>query len=66
MVLRDLGLEKSSPVVTPVAKRSKSEELLLLAGATPVNAEDTTLYGQITCLWTVQTCHLLQALWHEG
>ena len=33
MVLRDLELEKSTIVVTPVAMRSKSEELLLLAGA---------------------------------
>ena len=30
MVLRDLGLEKSSLVVTVVANRPKSEELLLL------------------------------------
>ena len=35
MVLRDLGLEKSTPVVTPVAKRPMSEELLLLAGVKP-------------------------------
>ena len=47
-MLRDLGLEKSSPVVTPVAKRPKSEELLLLAGAKPLNAEDTTLYRSVT------------------
>ena len=44
MVLRDLGLGKSTPVVTLDAKRPQSEELLLLAGATPLNAEDTTLY----------------------
>ena len=48
MVLRDLGLEKSSPVVTPVAKRPKSEELLLPARAKPLNAEDTTLYMSVT------------------
>ena len=48
MVLRDLGLEKSSPVVTPVAKRPQSEELLLLAGAKPLNGEDTTLYRSVT------------------
>ena len=48
MVLRDLGLEKSTPVVTPVPKRSKSEELVLLAGAKPLNAEDTTLYRSVT------------------
>ena len=32
-VLGDLGWEKSTPVITHVAKRLKSEELLLLAGA---------------------------------
>ena len=41
MVLRDVGLEKSSPVVILVAKRLKSEEPLLQAGAKPLNAEDT-------------------------
>ena len=44
MVLRDLGLEKSSAVVSPVAKRPKFEELLLLTEAKPLNGEDTTLY----------------------
>ena len=48
MVLRDLGLEMSSPVATPVAKRPKSEELLLLAGSKPLNAEDITLYRSVT------------------
>ena len=48
MVLRDLGLEKSTPFVTHVAKRPKSEEFLLLAGAKPLNAEDTTLYRSVT------------------
>ena len=48
MVLRDLGLEKSSLVVTLVAQRPKSEELLLLAGAKFLNAEDTTLYRSVT------------------
>ena len=43
MVLRDLGLKKSTRVVTLVAKRPQSEEHLLLAGAKPLNAEDTTL-----------------------
>ena len=33
MVLRDLGLENTTRVVTPVAKRPKSEEFQLLAGA---------------------------------
>ena len=36
MVLRDLGLEKSSSVVTLVAKRPKSEAFLLVAGAKPL------------------------------
>ena len=44
MVLRDLGLAKSTPVVTFVVERPKSEELPLLAGAKPLNVEDTTLY----------------------
>ena len=48
MVLRDLGLEKSSPAATPVAKRPKSEELVLLAGAKPLNAEVATLYRSVT------------------
>ena len=48
MVLRDLGLEKSTPVVTLVDKRPKSEERLLLAGAKPLNAEYTKLYKSIT------------------
>ena len=47
-VLRDLGLEKSSLVVALVAKRPTSEELLLLTGAKPLNAEDTTLYRSVT------------------
>ena len=38
-------MEEASPVVTPVAKRPKSEELLLLAGSKPLNAEDTTLFS---------------------
>ena len=42
MVLRDLGLVKSTPFVTLVAKRQKSEELQLLAGAKPLNADDIT------------------------
>ena len=46
MVLRDLG--KSSPVVTLVVKLPKSEELLLLAGAKPLNAQDTTLCRSVT------------------
>ena len=48
MVLRDLGLEKSTRVVTLVAKRLKSKELLLLAGAKPLSAEDTTLDTSVT------------------
>ena len=48
MVLGGLGLEKSSSVVTPVAKRPKSEELLLLAGAKSLTAEDTTLYRSVS------------------
>ena len=48
MVLRDLGLGKASPVVTLVAKRQNSEELLLLAGAKPLNAEDTTIDRYVT------------------
>ena len=48
MGLRDLGLEKSTPCATLVAKRPKSEELLLMAGAKPLNAEDTTLYRSVT------------------
>ena len=47
MVLRYLGLEKATPVETPVAKRP-NEEPLLLAGATPLNAEDTTLHRSLT------------------
>ena len=50
MVLRDLGLEKSSPCVTPVAKRPKSKELLQLARAKPLNAEDAMLYRSVTML----------------
>ena len=45
IVLRDLGLEKSTPLV---AKRPKSEELPLLAGEKPLNADDTTLYRSLT------------------
>ena len=48
MVLRDQGLEKSSPVVSPVAKRPKSEDILLLAGAKPLSAENTTLHRTVT------------------
>ena len=48
MVLHDLGLERATPVVTPVAKRPKSEESLLPAGARPLNAEDTTLFRSVT------------------
>ena len=47
VVLRDLGLEKSTPVVTQVAKRPKSKELPLLVGAKPLNVEDTTLYKSV-------------------
>ena len=47
IVLRDLGLRKSTLVVTPVVKRPKSEELLLLAGAKPLNAQDTTLHRSV-------------------
>ena len=47
MELRGLGLGKSTPVVTPVAS-PKSEELLLLAGAKLLNAEDSTLYRSVT------------------
>ena len=73
MVLRDLGLEKATPVVILVAKRPESFELLLLESANPLNAEDTTLYRSVTirviyftCLWTVQTFHSLYDIWHEG
>ena len=48
MVLRDLGLEKSTPVVTHVAKRPKSEEFLPPTGAKRLDAEDTTLYRSVT------------------
>ena len=48
VVPRDLGSDKSSLVVTLVAKRPKSEELLLLAGAKPLNVDDTTLYRSVT------------------
>ena len=48
MVLRDLGLEKSSLVVTPVAKRPKTGEFLLLAGAKSLNAEDTTFFKSVS------------------
>ena len=47
MVLRDLGLEKASPLVTIVAKRHTSESLLLLAGAKLINAVDTTLHRSV-------------------
>ena len=47
MELRGLGLEKLTPVVTPVAS-PKSEELLLLACAKLLNAEDSTLYRSVT------------------
>ena len=39
MVLRDLGLEKPTPVVAAVAKRPKAEELLTVAGG-QLNGED--------------------------
>ena len=48
MVRRDLGLEKMSPVVTLIAKRPKSEEFLLLAGAKLWNAEDATFHRSVT------------------
>ena len=36
------------PVTTPVAKRPKSEELQLPAGANPLNVEDSTFYMAVT------------------
>ena len=48
VALRDLGLEKSTLFVIHVAQRPKSEELLLMAGSKPLNAEDTTLYRSVT------------------
>ena len=39
---------EASSVVTPVAKRPKSEELLMLAGAKPLNAQDTSSYKSVT------------------
>ena len=48
MVLRYLGLEKSTLVVTHVAKRPRSEEFLLLAGVKHVNPVDATLYRSVT------------------
>ena len=42
MVLGDLGLEET-PVVSPVAKRPKSGELLLLAGAEPTQRNHLSL-----------------------
>lgn len=48
MVLRDLGLEEASPVATPVARRTKAEELVLLSGAQPLNDADRTLYRSVT------------------
>ena len=48
VVPRVLALDKTSPVGTPVARRPESEELLLLAGAKSLNAEDTTLYSSFT------------------
>ena len=36
IVFRDLGLEKTTAVVTPVTKHPKWEELVLLAGAKPI------------------------------
>ena len=56
MVLRDLGLEKSSPV-TPVAKRPKLEELLL-AEAKLLNEGDTTLYRSAGPTRLVICCRL--------
>ena len=47
MVLRDLGLEKSPPVVALFDKRP-SEDFLLLASAKHLNAEGTTLYKSVT------------------
>ena len=47
-VLRYQKLEKSTPVVTPVARRPTSEEFLLLPGSKLVNAEDTTLCRSVT------------------
>ena len=49
MELRDVELEKSSLVVALVAKRPKSEKLLLLVGAKPLNAEDITLFSPNAC-----------------
>ena len=48
MVFRDLGLERATPVAALVAKRPKSEELLLLAAANLLNAEDTTWKSSVT------------------
>ena len=64
MVLRDLRLEKSTPVVTPVAKRPKSDEPLLLAGSGcyVVQVSHDTFEQPLS----VPTCHSLQALWQEG
>ena len=47
MVLRDLGLETATPAVTLVAERPKCEELLLLAGAKPLNADDAALHSAV-------------------
>ena len=47
MALRDLGLEKATPVVTPVARRPKAEELLPPGVAKLLNAGNTTLYRSV-------------------
>ena len=50
MVLRGMELEKSTQVVTLVAMRSKSEEILLLAGAkTFERRRHTFCIGQSRC-----------------
>ena len=70
VVLRDLGLEKVPPVVILVAKRPKSEEFLLLAGAKPLNAEDTTLYRSVTMrgaqIFSPCTPNQMTADWQHG
>ena len=48
MLLQDQGLEKSTPVVTPVAKREKSGELPLRAGVKPQRIPRCT--GQLQCV----------------
>ena len=68
MVLRDRGLEKATPVVSPVAKRPKAEVLLLVR---ILCTQDATLHSSVTMRVDnlslgVQICCLLQVLWHEG